>query len=562
MLKFIKNLYTRQQTTLFGSTMVVAMTLILARLLGLLKLRVLTGFYAQQELDLFLAAFRLPDFIFEVFVAGSIASCFIPIVNDILDDNAQNKQEAMLFSQSLSVIFLFFWLIFTVVMHFYAKTITGILVPGYTADQIVMVAKMSNSILFFQVPFLLLGNVIAALMQSSRQFLIPGLAPVFYNLGIIFGIVLWAERFGLNGALYGIILGSFLYFLIVFLGLSWLGFPLKLKFDFKNVRIKAFFKLFWPRFFTSITTQIDATVDLALSTLRGLGSYTSFYLARNLQILPVSLLGIAISQSALPFFSSLYQQDKQKELMDLFIRLVLQIIFVMMPFVIFFIALRIPLVRLFFGGQMFDWEATVTTARVLSVFALSLPFHTIYYVITRVYFAIQDTRTPFITSLVFTAINTLLSVIFIKVYQLPIWYLALSFTLSITANSAILMFILLKRLDHYNIAAFISKLAIMGFISLTTMSIVWTVKRLFDGLVFDTTRTLNLFILTFVCVLIGLIVYLYLAWVFLPKILSETLGLLTRLGIIKKGLNRYRKFFYAHKIILTTEDHYDDKILK
>jgi len=562
MLKFLKNLYTQKQNTLYSSTVVVTTTLIIARLLGLLKLRVLTGFYTEQELDLFLAAFRLPDFVFEVFVAGSIASCFIPIVNDILEDNADNKREAMIFSQSLSLIFLFSWLVFIVIMQFFAEPITNLLVPGFNQSQSAEVAQMSKIILFFQVPFLLLGNVIAALLQSSRQFLIPGLAPAFYNLGIILGVGLWGKAFGLNGALFGIILGAALYFLVLFAGLFHLGFSIQKQIDLTSVRIKAFFKLFWPRFFTSATTQIDATVDLALSTLRGLGSYTSFYLARNLQILPVSLFGIAISQSALPFFSSLYNQGKQKELVNLFIRIILQIVFIMLPFVIFFTALRIPLVRLFFGGQMFDWEATVTTAKVLSVFALSLPSHTVYYVITRVYFAIQDTRTPFIFGLIFTGLNTVLSILFIKVYQLPIWYLALSFTISITANSAVLLFILLRRLDHYQLANLAGKLLLMVFVGLTTVSVVWITKRFFDGLVFDTTRTLNLVLLTVTCTAIGFFVYLYLAWVFLPQVLSETIGLFTRLSVIKNALGKYRKFLYAHKIIIGAEDQYDEHILK
>lgn len=560
MIGFIKSLYLQKQKTLYSSTLVVALTLVMARLLGLLKLRILTSYFTQQELDLFFAAFRLPDFIFEVFVAGSIASCFIPIVSDILEDNADHKQEAMVFSQSLSLIFLFFWLGFMILMMLFAIPVTRVLVPGYSQTQIITVARMSQTILFFQVPFLLLANVIAALLQSARQFLIPGLAPVFYNLGIIIGVGLWAGTMGIQAAIYGTILGAFLYFIVLYFGLELLGFKVRKRLDLRSLRVKKFFKLFWPRFFASATTQIDATVDLALSTLRGLGSYTSFYLARNLQILPVSLFGIAISQSALPFFSSLYQQGKQKELLTLFLRVIMQIIFIMMPFVIFFIVLRIPLVRLFFGGQMFDWEATITTAKVLSLFALSLPLHTIYYVITRLYFAVQDTRTPFITALIFTILNTLLSIVFIRVYSLPVWYLALSFSISISLNSGVLMFILLKRLDNFHLSGFIGKLLLIIFISLATFSVVWTTRRLFDGLVFDTTRTLNLVLLTGSCTLIGLFVYLYLAWVFLPQTLSETISLLTRLSIIKKTLNKYRKFLFVHKIILPDQDNYGDKL--
>lgn len=540
----------------------VALTMVIARLLGLLKLRVLTSFYPQEQLDLFFAAFRIPDFIFEIFVAGSIASCFIPIINDILEDNEKNRREAIVFSQSLSFIFLGCWLIFLGLMFFFAKDLTKLLVPGFSAHQVEQVTAMSTTILFFQVPFLLLGNILGALLQASHQFLVPGMAPVLYNLGIILGILIWHSKYGIYGAVFGVILGAVLYFLLLFIGIVVLGFPLRIKFEFKSQRIITFFRLFWPKFFSSITTQIDATVDLALSTLRGAGSYTSFFLARNLQILPVSLFGIAIAQSALPFFSRLYNQGKKKELVDLFIKLTLQILFVMMPFVIFFTALRIPIVRLFFGGEKFAWEATVTTAKVLSVFALSMPLHTLYYVITRVYFAVQDTRTPFVVGLIFVIINTILSLLFINVYQLPIWYLALSFTISITLNSTIMLYLLIRKLDEFRLSQLVYKLFLMGFITLTTLAIVATSKRLLDGLIFDTTRTINLFLLTISCVSIGLVSYLYLAWVFLPQQLRDTLSLITRLAIIKKTLQKYHKLWFLGKMVVTSEDQYEEKILK
>jgi len=561
MFKWLKRVYSFKQTTLYSSTIVVAITMIVARLLGLLKLRFLTSYYPQEQLDLFFAAFRIPDFIFEIFVAGSIASCFIPIINDILEDNEKNRREAMVFSQSLSLIFLACWLLFLGLMLFFAQDITRLLVPGFSPSQVEKVTAMSTTILFFQVPFLLLGNIMGALLQASHQFLVPGLAPILYNLGIILGILFWHNSNGIYGAVFGVILGAILYFLLLFLGIVILGFPLKVSYQLNSPRILTFFRLFWPKFFSSITTQIDATVDLALSTLRGAGSYTSFFLARNLQILPVSFFGIAIAQSALPFFSRLHNQGKKKELTDLFIKLTLQILFIMMPFVVFFTALRIPIVRLFFGGQKFAWEATVTTANVLSVFALSMPLHTLYYVITRVYFAIQDTRTPFIVGLVFVLVNTILSLLFINVYQLPIWYLALSFTISITLNSTILLYLLIKRLDEFRLSELVLKLLLLFFITITTLAIVATSKRLLDGLIFDTTRTLNLFILTLSCVFIGSVSYLYLSWVFIPQQLRETFGLLTRFSIIKKTFMKYRKLWHLEKVIVS-EDQYEEKILK
>jgi putative peptidoglycan lipid II flippase len=556
----LKNLYKSKQSTLYASTIVVALTLFVARILGLVKLRVLTGYFDKSQLDLFFAAFRLPDFIFEVFVAGSISSCFIPIISEIVDKKKNGKDEIMIFSQSLSLIFLFSWIIIFLVMKIFAKNIVEILVPGYTAAQVNMVSSMSLTILFYQVPFLLLGNVLSAILQTEKQFLIPGIAPAFYNLGIIAGVILFAQKHGLYGALYGVGIGSVLYFITLFLGVYILGYPIKIKIYLFDKKIKRFFNLFWPRFFNSLTAQVDATVDLALSTLRGVGSYSSFYLARNLQILPVSFFGIAVSQTALPFFSRLYHQNKKEELMQLLVKFVLQITFIMMPFVIFFTALRVPIVRLFFGGDKFDLLATQRTANVLSIFALSLPFHTVYYLITRAYFAIQDTKTPFVTGVIFTLSNTLLSIIFIKVLNLPVYFLALSFTTSITLNTAVLFYLLVKKLDSVKIVPVLGKFLLMGLNTIATTFVVWVSLKLLDGLVFDTGRTINLFILTMICVFIGSMVYLYLSWIFVPAELKSVLSLVYRFSFFKKTISKYKEIFYTGKTDIPLEDKQEQKL--
>lgn len=547
----VKVIYRNKQGTLFSSTLAVALTLLLARILGVIKLSVLTSYYTKEQLDLFLAAFRLPDFIFEILVAGSIASCFIPIISDLARQD-KSKIKIVSFSASVSIWFLFFWgIVFIITLPFFSEIIQ-VLVPGYTGKEVLLISEMSKSILFFQVPFLLLGNILSALLQNEKSFFIPGLAPVVYNAGIILGVLWWADNFGLQAALYGVILGAVMYFLILLPALLALEYPFFIHISLFSGQIKKFFKLFFPRMLSSVIAQIDASVDLALSTLRGLGSYTSFYLARNLQILPVSFLGIAISQTALPFFSDLYNQGKKKDLLEVFLKLVMQIFFIVLPIVVFFTILRVPIVRLLFGREKFDWIATVQTANILSWFAISLPFHTAYYLITRAFFAIQDTRTPLIVSIIFTIFNTVLSFIFIKYLNLPVWFLALSFSISMILNSSVLFYILIKKLNHLRLGFLVVKFGSIFFVTGITAAWVFLLKRFLDGLIFDTARTIQLFFLTATCVSSGLFLYLYLAWIFLPQELGDLVKLFKRLNVFKKVVPKDKKIFYpAHE---STED--------
>ena len=130
---------------------------------------------------------------------------------------------------------------------------------------------------------------------------------------------------------------------------------------------------------TVLVHQVDATIDLTLTSLLGAGSYTVFYLAQHLQLLPVSVIGMAYGQASLPYLSELFQEKKIDQFKKIVADSILSLFFLTIPIASFFIFARTPLVRLFFGGQKFDWAATVQTAVALSYFALSLPVHSIYY---------------------------------------------------------------------------------------------------------------------------------------------------------------------------------------
>lgn len=549
----IKKIYQQKQGTLYSSTIAVSLTLLCARLLGVIKLRILTSFYRKEELDLFFAAFRFPDFIFEVLIAGSIASCFIPLISELTTSQSE-KKAVMQFAQTLSWVLLFIWVLLLVITIPFFETITRVLLPGYSPAAVKLVSSMSLLILIFQVPLLLVANFAAAIFQTEKQFLIPGLAPIFYNVGIIVGVVSGAHRWGLQAAILGVLVGAASYLLILVPGLIFLGYPIIVAPAFRDVRLKRFFTLFLPRIFSSLVSQIDATVDLALSTLRGMGSYSSFYLAQNFQILPVSFFGIAISQTALPFFSDLYNQGKKERLLQVLVQIIQQVFFVMIPISVFFIVLRIPLIRLFFGSRKFDWEATVTTANILSLFALSLPFHTVYYIVTRVYFALHDTKTPFVAGVIFTLLNTALSIVAIVFLHLPVWYLAAAFSVSISLNVIVLFYILIRRYDHVSLPRLTAQLFVFAGIGFVTGVGVWLLRNLLDGLLFDTQRTLDLFFLTSTCVLFGYGIYMYLLWIFMPSQIRYLFELLSRLEFLKVPLSKYRKVIYTNILNLPIEE--------
>jgi putative peptidoglycan lipid II flippase len=173
---------------------------------------------------------------------------------------------------------------------------------------------------------------------------------------------------------------------------------------------------------------------------------------------------------------------------------------------------RTPIVRLFYGGDKFDWNATVLTAKTLSYFALSLPLHSVYYFLTRCFYAFFDTKTPFYISLFTIITNAFLSWYFVVVMDYPVWSLAISFSIGMNINVIILFLMLNRKLKGFEWYIFTSELLKITAAVIVAGSVAFFSQRLLDGIIFDTTRTINVFFLLIVNGIIFVSVYLLTTW--------------------------------------------------
>ena len=318
---------------------------------------------------------------------------------------------------------------------------------------------------------------------------------------------------GLYGPVFGAVIGATLFLLIqlpiiIVLKVKYQPF----KFDVK-VLIE-FINLFIPRLLTVITTQIDLTIDLFLAVITlGVGAFAIFDIAQQFQFVPITFIGIAFAQAALPYLSDLYSEKKIDEYKRIFVNSILQLMYLIVPISLMLIIMRTPIIRLFYGGHKFDWEGTVQTARTLSFFCLAMPLHTIFYFITRAFYSAHDTKTPFKLNSLSVVINTSLSIFFLRILQMPIWSLALAFSAAITINVIFLLYFFYKKItefDYKKLLYHVAKIYLAGFISVL---ISYPAMKLIDGLIIDTTRTINVFFLLSVISAIYGVTYLLLSWI-------------------------------------------------
>jgi len=489
--------------------MILSSMIIVSSLVGFLRYRVLSNYYPKEQLDLFFASFRIPDLIFEILITGALTTSFIPIFIKY----QKNKEELDINMSSILNLISVFLTAFIILALIFLEQLISLITPGYNQEKTQIIINYSRMLLVGQLPFFILGNFLTGIAQSNKSFFIPALAPIVYNLTIIAVTYFFAPSLGLSAPIVGVIVGAVLFLIVQLPIIKSSSFSYKPIIK-KTAGLIEFFKMILPRIMTTIVAQIDATIDLSLTSLLGGGAYTVFYFAQRLQLLPVSVLGVAIGQAALPYLSELFQEGKIDEFKKIVTSTILNLFFAIIPISAFLIFARTPLVRLFFGGQMFDWDATVLTAFTLSAFALSVPFHSIYYFLTRCFYAILDSRTPFYIGVFAIIINFSLSLLFILVFKLPVWFLALAFSISMIINVVLLYIFFYKKIKGLENKELIVETFKIASVSLFSSVISYYLLKLFDGLIFDTSRTINVFFLLITIGFIYFLLYLFLSWLF------------------------------------------------
>lgn len=515
----------KQSSVRSAATVLIAMVFT-SRVLGLVRDRLLAARFSPDELGVYIAAFRMPNLLFELLVMGALTSAFIPVYTKYVTHGKQ--EEAWNISRTIISCSLVILVLIAIPIVIWTEQVSHVIAPGFSDAEITRMIVFTRFMVLFQVFPLVIGNFFTGILQSHNLFIIPAIAPVVYNIGIIIGIITLTSAIGLWAPVLGVGFGAFLFMAIQIPPLWKLGYRQRLAFDLSNTGVREIGKLMLPRTVGLAVSQIDTTVDLILSTLLGARMVTVFSFAQHLQQFPIGLFGATVAQAAFPLLSQASAQKDKDKFVKTLTSAMNQIIFFIMPISILFIVLRIPIVRLVFGASRFDWQATVLTGMTLSTFAISLSAQSVSQLITRGFYALFDTLTPVVIAVSTICVNTILSVIFVQVCHFPVWSLGLSTTIASMMNVLVLLSFLGKRIGWVHIRNMVKTPIKITIASLITGVALYVPLKLFDQLVFDTTRTFGLLLLTGASTLIGLVVYVFLVWVLDVSEAKSFLSLLTK----------------------------------
>jgi putative peptidoglycan lipid II flippase len=465
---------------------------LLSALLGLFRQRLLNGAYAPnpeaglvgypQGLDAYAVAFIIPDFMFFVLVSGALSVTFIPVFNDRLQKG--NRKSAWELSTSMVNFMALITLVSSLLIIIFAEPLVRYVVgPGLDESSRTLAVSMMRVIAVN--PFLFaIATVIASVQQAIGRFTFYALAPAIYNIGIIIGLTVFTNGItifgvqvfegGIMGVALGVVLGSIMQLLVSAIGLAGLGFDYRFKIYWKNRGFRQVLGLLPARSFDQGIDYFNSIVETNLASRMMAGSVWFYNQATTLHMVPVTMIGVAISTAAFPRMTERLSQGRpdlfRKELQSI-LRV---IIWLSLPTAMIAFFTRGYLVNFIFnGGQPI-------VAGLLGVLVVAILFRSIYQIASRSFYAQKDTRTPLYISIFTIGLNITLAILFTTSFDMGIYGLAWAQSIVAAVEVFILFAIMSFRIPNLFDTVFWHALARMASATGFTAIITYASVKIFE----------------------------------------------------------------------------------
>ena len=487
MIQSLKNILKRRTKNIGAAAILVGVFSMISRLLGILRDRILAGeFGAGEVLDAYYTAFRIPDLLYNLLILGALSAGFIPVFSALIkkmkkaDDDSylyqeeENKEAWDLVSNILNILIIILSF-FSILGFIFSPQLIKIIAPGFSPEMQSITTTLTR-IMFLSPLFLGISSLLGGVLQSFRNFLIFSLSPIFYNVGIILGVLFLVPVLGISGLAWGVVIGAFMHMAIQIPPVWILGFRWRAFINFKDKNFLKIAKMMVPRILSLAISQINLVVVTIIASTLAAGSLAVFNFANNLQSFPIGVFGISFAVAAFPTLSA--SAFNEKKLVDNFSYTLRRILFFIIPSAVLLITLRAQIIRVILGTGEFSWRDTVLTINSLGFFALSLFAQASTPLLTRVFYARQNSKTPFLIGLIIVVINIFLSLFLGK--RMGVAGLALAFSLSSILNFMLLwlrLYFEMGDLDQKNIIISVLKFSfaalVAGFFIQAGKALIW-----------------------------------------------------------------------------------------
>lgn len=430
-------------SSVLKATALITFFSILSRVLGAVRQAVFAHeFGAGETMDVYVAAFRLPDLIFNLLILGTLSAAFIPVFVEYLN---RNREEALSIASAIFSLTAVVMAGASFLGMLLSPVLVKLLVPGFPPEMQAKTIALTRVLMLS--PFLFsLSSVAGAVLHSFKKFLLPAIAPLVYNLSIIFGVLFFYPRAGIIGLAWGVVLGALLHFLIQLPAVIKSGVKLFSDLKLAHPGVRKIGKLFLPRVFGIELGQISLLAASVAGSMGAAGTLSVFYFAYDLETVPIGILAVSYAIAAFPTMTEYWAKHDRAGLKKFMKQIITRTLAAVIPLTLFVIMARRLIVKLVLGwgrGSAFTPEHIELTAAALGIFALSYFAQSLVPQLARAFYAMQNTAIPVLSGLLAAVINIILAIQLSKFYGVS--GLAAAFSVAITVHMLIMLVLLWKR---------------------------------------------------------------------------------------------------------------------
>ena len=420
----ILRIFNKESGSINQAALLLGFLTFFSQILALFRDRFLAYFIGPgATLDTYYAAFRVPDLIFISIASLASVTVIIPFLlakmsaRQLADgDGDRVTDQAQKYLNDIFTVFLAVMIFVSVIAFLFMPYFVLFIAPGFTPFYQAKVVVLSRIMLLS--PILLgLSNLFGAISQLFHKFFIYSLSPVFYNLGIIAGIIFLYQIFGIYGLALGVALGASLHFGIQALSASRSGFVIKFSSSVNFTEVKNLALISLPRTLGMAFNNMALIYIISLASFLQTGSISIFNLAFNLQSVPLNIIGISYAVAAFPSLTKSFSIGNKEEFKKHLKGAGRAIVFWSLPVIFLFIVVRAQIVRVLLGAGSFSWDDTRLVAACLAIFAVSVVAQGMTTLLSRSYYAVGNTKRPLVVNFLCSLFIIVLSYLFINLFE-------------------------------------------------------------------------------------------------------------------------------------------------
>ena len=415
--RFLKFL-NRESSGINEAALLLGLFTFVSQMLGLVRDRLLATYLgAGPHLDLYYAAFKIPDFLYVSVATLAAITVLLPYLSTRYgagDESGYVRAKKFL-DQVFTVLLLFLVgvsLVLFIAMPFLAKLVA----PGFDAEALKTLTMLSR-IMLLQPIIIGVSNMLSSVTQMFKKFFVTALSPVFYNVGIIIGIMALYPAFGVTGLAYGVVLGAVLHLLVQVPVLMHHHMMPRMVRSVEWSEIKSIALTSVPRTVGLSMSSFTALILTAMASTLGVGAISIFNLTNNMLNVPIGIVGISYAVASFPTLVRLFNDNQRALFAEHILNATRKIIFWSVPITVLFIILRAQIVRVILGSQSFSWNDTRLAAASLALFVIGLVAQSLVHLFVRGYYAAGNTKKPLLMNFLGEVLTVALAFFFIMLFK-------------------------------------------------------------------------------------------------------------------------------------------------